>query len=187
MDLTPLDIRNQEFRTKTFGGLDRDEVQAFLTQVAQEFENTKIENTEFSERLKGAREQINHYKLIESSLQEAALTMQKAVDQQKQDAAREAELIIAEARAKAEKDTESIRREAEDLRREILDLRSQRNHFFIRMRSLLQAQQEMLLSLESEEETVSEDLSDAHDFSFRNKRANRKKVDKVLLDLEEES
>jgi DivIVA domain-containing protein len=30
MDLTPLDIRNQEFRTKTFGGLDRDEVQAFF-------------------------------------------------------------------------------------------------------------------------------------------------------------
>ena len=34
MELTPLDIRNQTFHKKNFGGIDPDEVKAFLETAA---------------------------------------------------------------------------------------------------------------------------------------------------------
>lgn len=151
MDMTPLDIRNQEFRKKTLGGLDSEEVQAFLGQVAAEYELRLREAQESQDKLKHAQDKLSHFQSIESSLQETALTLQKILEEKKAAAQKEAEFIIAEAKNNAYKETEAIRRESEQLRSEIVGLRSQKAAFFSRIRNALRTQEELLQAMERDE------------------------------------
>lgn len=151
MELTPIDIRNQEFRRRTFGGIDGEEVTAFLQQVSQEYEIKVRLVNELTERLSMARQQIDHYKSLEQVLQDTALTLQRTLEEKTAQANREAEIIIAEAKAKAWQETDGIRKEAESLRSEIEGLRAQRASFFVRMRHLVRSQSDLLDALESED------------------------------------
>lgn len=170
MELTPLDIRNQNFHSKKFGGLDPEEVKAFLTQVAGEFEKQSRQRTDLTERLKIAEERVNYYKLIEKTLQDSVLTMQKTVDEIKRSADKEAELIIAEAKARALREVEATKKQAEDMRAEIELLKQQRTNYFIRIRALLRGQDELLTAMErDQDEHIRQDLS-ADALNFRTRR-----------------
>ncbi len=150
MDLTPLDIRNQTFKTRHFGGLDKDEVKAFLETAAQMFEQNARTRTDLTERLKIAEERVNYYRQIEKTLQDAVVTMQKTADEAKRTAEKEAELIIAEAKAKALSETETIKQQAESLRKEIEQLKQLRTNYLIRCRAQIHAQKDLLEAMEKD-------------------------------------
>ena len=173
MELTPLDIRKQEFRRKSFGGLDPAKVEGFLEMVAVEFERRQHENADLQEKLNQAKEQLAHYRAIEQTLQEAAVTLQRTLEEKKVDAHREADFIVAQARAEAQRETESIRKESEALRGDVQQLRNQRTNFFVRFRSLLRSQWDLLEALEHEGGEAPEAAKSAEDISFRNRRAQR--------------
>ena len=173
MELTPLDIRKQEFRRKSFGGLDPAEVEGFLEMVAVEFERRQHENADLQEKLNQAKEQLAHYRAIEQTLQEAAVTLQRTLEEKKVDAHREADFIVAQARAEAQRETESIRKESEALRGDVQQLRNQRTNFFVRFRSLLRSQWDLLEALEHEGGEAPAAAKSAEDISFRNRRAQR--------------
>jgi DivIVA domain-containing protein len=116
MELTPLDIRNQNFHKKNFGGIDPEEVKAFLDTAANAFEQMSRDKTDLTERLKVAEERVNYYRQIEKTIQDAVVTMQKTVDEVKATAEKEAEIIVAEAKARAVREVESTKKEAEELR-----------------------------------------------------------------------
>ena len=94
MELTPLDIRNQNFHKKNFGGIDPEEVKAFLETAANAFEQMSRDKTDLTERLKVAEERVNYYRQIEKTIQDAVVTMQKTVDEVKATAEKEAEIIV---------------------------------------------------------------------------------------------
>jgi len=171
MELTPLDLRNQTFAKKSFGGYDPQEVHAFLNQAAGELEKQSRQRTELTERLKIAEERVNYYKLIEKTLQDSVLTMQKTVDDIKHNADREAELIVAEAKARAIREVEETKKRADDLRSEIEVLKQQRTNYFIRIRALIRGQEELLQAMERDqtESRSPEDLA-SEAIVFRNKR-----------------
>jgi len=169
MELTPLDIRNQSFHAKKFGGFDPEEVKAFLNQVSVEFEKQSRVRTDLTERLKIAEERVNYYKLIEKTLQDSVLTMQKTVDEIKRNADKEAELIIADAKARAVREVEATKRQAEDMRSEIEQLKQQRTNYFIRIRALLRGQEDLLAAMErDQDEALRQDAHDA--LTFRSRR-----------------
>ncbi len=151
MELTPLDIRNQSFHKKSFGGIDAEEVKAFLETAATAFEQMSRNRTDLTERLKIAEERVNYYRQIEKTIQDAVVTMQKTVDEVKASAEKEAELIIAEAKARAVREVENTKREAEDLRAEIEQLKQLRNNYFIRCRALIRGQEELLAAMENDQ------------------------------------
>ena len=93
MNITPLDIRKQEFRTK-FRGCDPDEVQSFLDQVAGALEEANAAVAALEERNQEAESRLGHYRLIEQNLQDAAVTVQKSLDETKRLAEKEAEMIV---------------------------------------------------------------------------------------------
>lgn len=174
MELTPLDIRNQTFHKKSFGGIDPEEVRAFLGQVATELEKHSRQRTELNERLKIAEERVNYYKLIEKTLQDAVVTMQKTVDEVKHNAEKEAELIVAEAKARAAREVEQTKRQADELRSEIETLRQQRTNYFIRIRSIIRAQDELLIAMEREQgQARTSDEIASEGMVFRNPRLER--------------
>lgn len=151
MELTPLDIRNQTFHKKNFGGVDAEEVQAFLETAAVAFEQMSRDRTDLTERLKIAEQRVNYYKQIEKTIQDAVVTMQRTVDEVKATAEKEAEIIIAEAKARAVREVENTKREAENLRMEIEQLRQLRSNYFIRCRALIRGQEELLAAMESDQ------------------------------------
>ena len=149
MELTPLDIRNQTFHKKNFGGIDPDEVKAFLETAATAFEQMSRNRTDLTERLKIAEERVNYYRQIEK-------TMQKTVDEVKANAEKEAELIIAEAKARAIKEVENTKKSAEDLRAEIEQLKQIRTNYFIRCRALIRGQEDLLSAMENDQRELAE-------------------------------
>lgn len=154
MELTPLDIRNQTFHKKSFGGIDAEEVKAFLETAATAFEQMSRNRTDLTERLKIAEERVNYYRQIEKTIQDAVVTMQKSVDDVKATAEKEAEIIVAEAKARAAREVESIKREAEELRTEIEQLKQLRNNYFIRCRALIRGQEELLAAMENDQKEM---------------------------------
>ena len=151
MELTPLDIRNQTFHSTRFGGFDPEEVKAFLETAAKAFEESGRVRTDLTERLKIAEERVNYYKQIEKTIQDAAITMQKTMDEIKRSSEKEGELIVAEAKTRAQHEIENTRREAEKLRAEIEELRQLRTNYFIRIRAMVKSQADLLSAMEKEQ------------------------------------
>jgi cell division initiation protein len=151
MELTPLDIRNQNFHKKNFGGIDPEEVKAFLDTAANAFEQMSRDKTDLTERLKVAEERVNYYRQIEKTIQDAVVTMQKTVDEVKATAEKEAEIIVAEAKARAVREVESTKKEAEELRMEIEQLKQLRTNYFIRCRALIKGQEDLLTAMENDQ------------------------------------
>jgi cell division initiation protein len=151
MELTPLDIRNQKFSTKKLGGLDSDEVQAFLNQVATSLELLLAERADLLKTINNDKKTVEDYRRIEKTLNDAVFTMQKVLEDTRTKANKEADLIIAEAKAKAEKEVDAIRARASDLRFEIDRLKQMKVGYFSKLRNLIRTQAELLDSLENEE------------------------------------
>ena len=159
MELTPLDIRNQAFSTKRFGGANPEEVKAFLETAAQAFEQMSRTRTNLTERLKIAEERVSYYKQVEKTIQDAVITMQRTVDEVKHSADKEAELIVAEAKARAVREVENTNRQAEDLRSEIEQLKQLLTNYFIRTRALIRSQEELLQAMEQDQRSLREEIS----------------------------
>ncbi len=141
--ITPLDIKKHEFSPK-WRGYDPDEVRALLESIAKEFEELNRQNTQLSERLKISEERVNHYRLIEKTLQDAVVTMQEILEEKRKAVEKEADLILQEARLRADAEVQSTREHQATLRAEIHELENQKSQFFIRFKNLLRSQAQML-------------------------------------------
>ena len=152
--ITPLDIKKHEFTSK-MRGYDPDEVRALLETIAKDFEEVTRQNTQLSERLKIAEERLNHYRLIEKTLQDAVITIQNTLEEKRKVAQQEAEAIIQDARQRANEELLSSRERTAELRSEIHTLENQKMQFFMRFRNLLRSQGQILEAMmESEEKEV---------------------------------
>jgi cell division initiation protein len=149
MAITPLDIRKQPFR-KAFRGFDPDEVNSFLEMVAGEFESVIKKNSELTHKLQNTQEQLEEYKKIEKTLNDTLLTAQKATDESKVNAQKEAELIIKDAQVRANSYEEQSRQNVRALQEELSRLTYQRDSFMLRFKSILETQLELLRSIEGE-------------------------------------
>ena len=78
--------------------------------------------------------------------------MQRTINEVKASAEKEAEIIVAEAKARAMREVESIKRESENLRTEIEQLRQLRTNYFIRCRALIHSQDELLSAMENDQQ-----------------------------------
>lgn len=83
------------------GGYNRDEVDQFLSRVATDFETLYSENQLLKEKLARMELEISRYRKLEDSLNQTLVLAQKTAEEVKQQAAKEAELIIKAARQKA--------------------------------------------------------------------------------------
>jgi cell division initiation protein len=148
MELTPLDIRNQKFNAKKLGGYDPDEVHGFLNQVAGVLESMIAERQDLLQTIKNDRQKVDRYATMEKTLTDAVLTIQRVQDETKASAQREADLILAEARLKATQEADALRKDAGTLRAEIQGLEQQKRNYFVKLRTLLRGQEELLSAME---------------------------------------
>jgi cell division initiation protein len=154
MRITPLDIRKQPFRKKMFG-FDPDEVNSFLEMVAGELEAVASQNSEVMTQMKFMQQKLDEYIKIEKTLNETLLTAQKATDESRHNAQKEAELIIKDAQIRAGRYEDESRRRVHELESELVSLKNQRDSFLARFKSMLKTQIELLA-------IISDDLKAPH-------------------------
>ncbi|BDV42243.1 cell division protein DivIVA [Geotalea uraniireducens] len=144
MKITPLDIQQQQFKGKMLGGLDPEDVDAFLQMVAQEMENLVRENTELKEQAKKATADLEQLAQQEKNLRETMLAAQRITEEMKANAQKEASLLISEAEMKGEKILADAERRLAQLNDQIQELRRQKLQFESSFKSLLDTHYKML-------------------------------------------
>ena len=144
MKITPLDIQQQQFKGKLFGGLDPQDVDAFLQMVAQEMEVLSRENSELKEQLRNNAETVAELTSREVQLRETMLAAQKITEEMKANSQKEATLIISEAELKAEKILVDADRKLAQLSSQIQDLRREKLQFEMALKSLLDTHYKMI-------------------------------------------
>ena len=117
MRITPLDVRKQEFR-KAVRGYDSDEVRAFLTTLADEYETVLVDNKQLRERIMEQEDKIGEYKTMERTLRDTLMTAERLMQDTRESAGKEGELIVRDAHMKARQILEECRTRTEELRRE---------------------------------------------------------------------
>jgi cell division initiation protein len=144
MKISPLDIQQQQFKGKMFGGLDPDDVDAFLQVVAQEMEALIRENGDFKEQVSRNAAVIAVMEGQESKLRDAVLAAQKITEEMKTNAQKEATLLITEAELKGERILADAEKNLIELKGQIQELRRQKVQFETALKSLLETHSKML-------------------------------------------
>ncbi len=139
MRITPLDVRKQEFR-RAVRGFDCDEVRAFLTTLADEYEAVLVDNKQIRERVMAQEDKIAEYKTMERTLRDTLMTAEKLMQETRETANKEGEIIIQGAHQKAKSVLEECRMRTEELRREIVGLRKEKETYLARFKGLAEAQ-----------------------------------------------
>ncbi|GAB4072394.1 septum site-determining protein DivIVA [Barrientosiimonas marina] len=143
MSLTPLDIHNKEF-TRGFRGYDEDEVNEFLDQVIKDYEVTIREKKELQEKVDELNEKLSHFTSIESTLNNSILAAQETAEDLKGNAQKESKLIIKEAEKNADRIVNESLNKSRRIEMDIEELKKQANVFRTRLKSLVQAQLDVI-------------------------------------------
>ncbi len=162
MRITPLDVRKQEFR-KAVRGYDNDEVRGFLTTLAEEYEAVLVDNRDLRENVAKNEEKLGEYRQLEQTLRDTLMTAQRVMQDTKDNASREGELIVQQAQQQAQEIVSDCRRRTEELRREIISLQREKTNYLARFRSLAQAQIQFVDTHESDFENVDHRVPDIAD------------------------
>ena len=144
MKITPIDIQQQQFKGKMLGGLDPEDVDAFLQTVAAEMESLVRENNELKEQQARQSREILDMAEKEKELREIMLAAQRVIEEMKGNAQKEAALIIGEAELKAERIIADSERQLGELKARIEDIRRQKIQFEMSLQSLLDSHSRML-------------------------------------------
>jgi len=99
-ELTPLDVRSHEF-ARSVRGYDRAQVDDFKLRLSSEIERLIRERIQAEERLKNAQDQLRVYRERDRALNEALVAAQQLRADTRQQAEREAELVVREAEAES--------------------------------------------------------------------------------------
>ena len=149
MKITPLDIQQQQFKGKMFGGLDPEEVDSFLQMISHEMEDLCRENTELKEQARKLSVEREEMTEREGKLRETMLAAQRVTEEMKANAQKEAGLLVSEAELKAERLLMDAEKRLAQLTSQIQDLRREKLQFETSFKSLLDSHYKML-SLDEE-------------------------------------
>jgi cell division initiation protein len=143
MKITPLDVEQKQFRIR-FRGFDVREVDSFLEQLAHQFTALISDNEDQKKEIQRLVGEIREYRDREDAFKEAMINSQKALDDMRSNAEKEAELIIAEAEMKAEKILSTTHNRLTQLHEDISELKRQRMQLEVELGTILEAHRKLL-------------------------------------------
>ena len=150
IDITPLDVRKKrgDFR-KVVRGYEPSSVDDYLEQVAARMEELVREHNAVAARVDTMTDAIAGYRERERAMNEALVSAQQLREDMREQAAREADLVLREARAEAERIVGEARRQASAAAEALRRLQGQRVRFIRLFRALVERQ---LQEIEQEED-----------------------------------
>jgi cell division initiation protein len=146
MKLTPLDIHHKEFGRK-LRGYDEESVDAFLDDVADEFERLFKENIDLSEKLDIANDKVRSYAEIEKTLHNTMLAAQTSAEEIKAKASKEADVLLRDAELKAKELIQTALAEKQKTQSELMRIKAAEDDFRLRFRQMLEDYQRAIHEL----------------------------------------
>ena len=143
MRLSPADIRQQHFTERMLRGFDKDEVDRFLDQIAEDYEAVIKENALLREQLSAFEERSRSTADLERTLQDTLVSTQRVTDEMRSSGKREVELLLREAKLAGEKVVEHARSEEARIISEIKTLKRTRRQLIEDLRATLAHYQRM--------------------------------------------
>jgi DivIVA domain-containing protein len=135
--LTPLDIRRFDFGS-ALRGYDRARVDQFREQAANEVERLVKQAQALEAKAQGFHEQLRAFRERDKAINEALISAQQLRAEVREQAEREAQLILREARADAERIIASATNETRKIQTEIEGLVRQRRSYLSQLRTMME-------------------------------------------------
>jgi cell division initiation protein len=114
MSYSPVEIRHVSFR-RSLLGYRRASVDRALAEIADSYESVWQERMDLSDRVEDLEREISRHRDVEELLRTTLLTAERASQDMREDAKREAGTIVDEAHREARTITNEARREREQL------------------------------------------------------------------------
>ena len=142
--ITPLDIENKKFSKQMMNGYSVDEVDDFLDELTIDYSKNYKEVSDLKIKVEELKKDLEHYKSIESTLQNTLVMAQTTAEDIKNVAKQQAEQIVSEAKGMAQKESEGLQSEIITKTKELEDVKKQFDIYKAKMESLLISQLELL-------------------------------------------
>lgn len=152
MKISPIEIRQKDFQ-KAFRGYEKEEVDAFLLSLSQEWERVMEENKEIRRKLEFSEKELSRLKEVEASLFKTLKTAEdtganlidqatKTAELHMKEAQMKAEAIFNEAKSKAramlEEAEDKAKHIVEDMQDEARDLQNEYSYLLDQRDNILQ-------------------------------------------------
>jgi len=143
MKFSPMSIKNQDFN-KSIRGYDKEEVQAFLDKLSDEFENLQKELDQLKQDFDSANIKLNEFRRIEKNLQNTLLKAQESSTKSLESSRKQSSLMVKEAEIKASQILEKARESANEIRNAVINLREEKDLVVARLKSIISSQAHLL-------------------------------------------
>ena len=141
--VTPIDIQQKRFHV-VFRGYDRNEVETFLDLVRDEMETIFREVTELRDFRQSYDERLRELTDREETVKNTMLMTQKLMEDQKDNARREAEVIIKDAEVRSLQFMINVQDEKAKLEMDIQELKRRKHHFLQDIKKVIEMHREMV-------------------------------------------
>jgi cell division initiation protein len=141
--VTPLEIQNHNF-SKKWRGIDPVEVEAFLALVGEEIEDLTRARAELESRVRALETENTEHRERERTLRDTLLSAQRASDDIRGAARKEAELIVQQAEDSSERLTHHALQRSAEIERAIEDLKIQRTAFRLQLEKIVEIVQHVV-------------------------------------------
>jgi cell division initiation protein len=124
MTFTPVEIRHVRPARSIIGGYKRDAVDAVLEEITSSFEDVWRDRADLADKVEQLEADLVRYRELEGLLRTTLVSAEKAAVTLKEQAGKEADLIVEEARNEARSITRSARADHDRLLTEIRRMKS---------------------------------------------------------------
>ncbi len=138
--LTSVAVTHHDFRPARLGGYETSSVEEFRDRVAEELERLTRATQELDAKAKGFHEQLRAFRERDKALNDALISAQQLRAEIREQAEREAQLILREARAEGERLLEAARGEIRKLEAELKQLEKSRRAYLGQLRAIVERQ-----------------------------------------------
>lgn len=141
--LTPMDIHNKEFK-RGFRGYSEEDVDAFMDDIAGDYEKVYREYCELKERCDKLQDKLTQYEKMEATMNSTLMLAQQTAENVKVSARKEADLILQEASNKKKQMMDETTLSLQASQQELDKIKSQTRSFRAKCRAILTSQLRLL-------------------------------------------
>ena len=160
--LTPMDIHNKEFK-RGFRGYSEEDVDAFMDDIAGDYEKVYREYCELKERCDKLQDKLTQYEKMESTMNSTLMLAQQTAENVKVSARTEADLILQEASNKKKQMMDETTLSLQASQQELDKIKSQTRSFRAKCRAILTSQLRLLddMVIDGEDADAEQETADA--------------------------
>ena len=141
--LTPMDIHNKEFK-RGFRGYSEEDVDAFMNNIAGDYEKVYREYCELKERCDSLQDKLTQYEKMEATMNSTLMLAQQTAENVKVSARKEADLILQEAESTKKQMLDETMMNLQKSQQEWEKLKAQTGAYRAKCRAILTSQLKLL-------------------------------------------